>query len=908
MPKIILTLFAFCLFTFSANAQYSLSGTLTNPQDDPVPYASIALSSTIDTSVIQFAVAKEDGSYTMKGIDSGKYILVIACVGYDVEHKLISISDNVENNNIVLTSGAVSMKEIMISAKRIPILMNGDTVIYNSSSFKTQSNASVEDLIKKMPGIQVAKDGSVSSEGKAITKILINGNEFFGGNIEAATKNLDASLVDKVEVIDKKTDEDEFTGAEDNEREKVINLVLKKDHAQGFFGRIRAGYGTDDYYNGHGNINFFRDATQLSLIGGLNNTNRDLYGWREMSTLNSFEINPFNNNNQSWNWGGGVKSREGVGANLHFEPVKGMKTDLSYVLSNEHNINKSTSNSEVYLTDNTIFSEGYSENSGNRSSHQINTKIEYEPDTLNRIVFRGQFSKQVGDNTARSLTQNFITADSIINSGVTKGTVDDDNQKFISKIHWTRKSKKRKDDRFISSVYFGDVTNGNNQGNYFFTAPSLLPFPSNESNVLNKNLRTLEQTIATTAAYQIQLSEKWMIKPGFNWMKSEYSHSFDWVQLGDDKLLSNSPTGSVKAQNMEYYVHISYKLDSVTTIYIVPEFNQTIENRSFVTDKNHQYGFNQLFFIPYMFIRSNKPHKYNFHFNIRANINKPQISQILPVTDDSNPYATTIGNIELQNAMNYRNGWSYQRMFGMGKTLSFNGWSSLSLNPVINKNTISSENYSISEVLNLKSRVYSNHSASLIWPIKPLKASFGLDVDYNYGHSYFIQNNLELESKNNTIGVGPTLQFNEFDMWSFDMDYMIKRQSGSIAGVENNAFLYHEVDAEFTLTPFDRLEWSSSLYLEIYGSNNAVGARTIPILTSELSFFIDKDKKWSLGAKAFDILDKNQNLWRWWTSNRFMQNQNNAVQRYLMGTVTYKIKKPTPKEPKDGPRGSVDKR
>jgi len=231
-------------------------------------------------------------------------------------------------------------------------------------------------------------------------------------------------------------------------------------------------------------------------------------------------------------------------------------------------------------------------------------------------------------------------------------------------------------------------------------------------------------------------------------------------------------------------------------------------------------------------------------------------------------------------------------MFGLGKTLFFNGWNSYSFRPVVNTNVVTSDNYAQSTVVNFKNRIYTNQSVGFTWPIKVLKATIGMDIDYNYGQSYFLQNNEEILSRNNTIAGGPTLQFNEFDMWSFDGDYSLNYQTGSVAGVSNNGFFYHEVDAEFVFTPIERIEWSTSLYLEIYGANNAVGAQTIPILNSEISFFIDKDQQWSIGARAYDILDKNQNLWRWWSNNSFTQNQSNAVQRYVMATLTYKIKKP----------------
>lgn len=894
MTKLFFFLAAFSFFVFSSSAQsFSLSGVLQDANAKSVPYASVSLSTDTDTATLQFIIAKEDGSFSMKDIAAGSYYLVVASIGYEVVYEPIRISADVSDKVIVLTSSTISMKEVMVRAKGIPVLMNGDTVIYNTSSFKTQSNANVEDLIKKMPGIQVDKDGKVSAEGQEITRILINGKEFFGGNVEAATKNLDASLVDKVEVIDKKSEEDEFTGDEGNEREKVINLILKEDKAQGYFGTIRAGYGTNDYYDVKGNINYFKDATQISLIGGLNNIDRNIYGWDEMSTLNTFEINPFNGNNSNWNWNGGVNSYEGIGANVHLEPVKGMKLDMAYVVTMARNIRLAEQNREVYLTENTLFSDEIEDGDGDKENHQINTKMIYEPDTLNRLVWRTQFNMEAASNINRLLTTNFVNPDTVINSGVALNRRNNDNQKFITKLHWTRKLKSNTKNRFMGSLYLGTSQVTNRRQNFFNRADTLLMIPSdNQTPNLIQNLSTNENTIATTAAYQIQLTDKFMIRPGINYMLSEYKHDFDWLPVGDEKRFSNSPVGGVIAQNIEYYIHLSYKLDSFTTLYVVPEINQSIEDRRFTTDKFNQHDFNQFFFIPYMFLRSAKPHKYNFYFNVRANLNRPGVQQMLPVVDDTDPFRTNIGNIKIENFMTYNNGWRYQRMFGLGKTAFIRGWNSYSYRPVINANTVSAENISVSTVTNFKNRVYSNTTMGFTWPIEAIKATLGTDVNYNFGQSFFLQNEQELLSRNHTVAVGPNLQFNEFDMWSLDADYMVNYQTGRIGTSSNNSFFYHEIDIEFVFTPVDRLEWSTSLYMEIYGANNAVGAQTIPILNSEISYYIDKDQQWSLGVRAYDILDKNQNLWRWWSNNSFTQNQSNAVQRFVMGTLTYKIKKP----------------
>ena len=861
-----------------------------DPSEKPIGFASVGLAYASDSAVIQFVISKDDGSFKFNSVKEGEYLITVACFGYEVKYQAISTDKSMSNIVIQMTPSTVSIKELMVKAPKIPIILSGDTVVYNSSSFKTQNNATVEDLITKMPGIQVNKDGTVSTEGQVVTKVLINGKEFFGGNVQAATKNLDADLVDKVELIDRKTDEDEFTGEEGNEREKVINLVLKEEHHRGYFGTIRAGYGTENYHNLHGNMNFFNDQTQLSIIGGSNNVNQRLYGWSEMSTLQSFEINPFNGPNRNTWWNGGVTSYNGGGANLHLTPAKKLNIDIAYVLSNESVIRISDRNSEVFLAGGSLFSERREEASGDKNTHQVNGKMEWEPDTINRFVFRTQLAtmQNLGEDLNRSF--NRTVEDLIINSGVNQDAIDEGNEKFAAKLHWTRKSKKNKDNHLLASVYVGGSDLSNTYNTYFNTDTFLLPFPGDEKPLLNQQLQTKEFTLAFTTGYQLKLSEKFTIRPGLNYMSSRYDHSFIWNE-DESTVNSKSPVGEVLYQNIEYYAHLIFKIDSLTTLHFVPELNQNIEDRRFTTDSSFQYKFNQTFFIPYMFLRSSKPHKYNFRFNIMANVRKPQINRILPVIDNSNPYQTTIGNIELQNYMSYRNNWNYQRIFGLGKILSLRSWARFNVNPVVNSNLIDEGNYSISNVFNFKNSLNLYYNIKMLWPIKAIKAQIGVDVDYSIGQSYFIRNDEELKITNEDIGFGPNIQFNEFDHWSLSLDYLLTQNNGSIGEVKNNAFLSHEIDAELVISPNDRLEFATTLYWEIFGRNAAVGSASIAIWNAELSYFFDKKQKWSLGLRAYDILDQNQNLWRWWSGNRFIQSQSNAVQNYFMGTLTYKIRK-----------------
>lgn len=895
--KNLLTLCAFFFLSISVQAQsFSVRGKVQDSTCKGVPFASVAITDPADTSTIAFTISDDAGNFQLRNIDSGSYLLFVASFGFDVLYKDVEVTKDREGLILDMSSTAVSFKEIMVRASKMPILLNGDTVVYNSSSFKTQSNANVEDLIKKMPGIQVNKDGTIMVEGKQVSKILVNGKEFFGGNVEAATKNLDAALVDKVEVIDKKTDEDEFTGEDAEDREKVINLVLKEEHTRGYFGTIRAGYGSREFYDIHGNMNFFDQNSQLSIIGGLNNMDKRLYGWRDMATLQNFEISPFNQSNRITWWNGGVSTNKGVGVNYHISPSKWIKTDVSYIITNEVPIRRTSRNSEVYLTNSTLFSSSSEQMDATNNAHELNAKVEMEPDTLNRIVVRAKYSKQFSESEERSLAFNYTNLENILNSGVNSDAIDAGNESFAVKAHWTRKNRKRPDDHFLGSIYVGGADVTNVRQSYFNTDTSLLPFPSNEQALLEQDLHTKEQTVAITAAYQFKISEKWSLRPGINALRSVYEHEFTWEPKDQEALLAKSPKGTVEAYNIEYFAHFRYQLDSFTSIHVIPEINQSIEDRRFTTDQEYSYRFSQPFLIPYMFIRSARQHKYYFNLSVHANVRRPDVTQILPVVDNSDPYRVNIGNIELQNYMNYSNSINYRKTFGLGKNVGVNIWNNFNLFPVVNKNYISEENYVVSQVENFKFSYGNYNNLFFNAPWSKIKAVLGVNFGFNNSQSYFIRNDEELAINNRSFDIEPNIQFNEFDLWSLDLEYAISKNFGSIGDQKNNDYISQSIDAELIITPFDRLEWGTELYWEFYGSNSAVGAASIPILTSEVNVFIDKDQRWSVGAKVFDIFDKNQNLWRWWSANSFTENRTNAVQRYVMATVSYKIRKPN-KEP-----------
>ncbi|MEI9810356.1 MAG: TonB-dependent receptor [Bacteroidota bacterium] len=259
---------------------------------EPVAGATITLMEKKDSSLVSFTMTDNSGRFEVTGIPNGEYRLMISHVNYHNADIFFTITDDKKKQdlaNIAMTDKNKVLDEVIVSNEAPPVTMVGDTVQYNAGSFKVQPNASVEQLLKKLPGVKVEKDGTIKAQGEKVSRVLVDGKEFFGNDPKVATKNLPADAVDKVQVYDKQSDQAQLTGFEDGNYEKTINLKLKKDK-KGVFGKVTAGGGNKERYEGKFNVNSFKGARQFSAIGMGNNTNAE--GFSFMDILNFTESLP----------------------------------------------------------------------------------------------------------------------------------------------------------------------------------------------------------------------------------------------------------------------------------------------------------------------------------------------------------------------------------------------------------------------------------------------------------------------------------------------------------------------------------------------------------------------------------------------------------------------------------------
>ncbi|HVG16087.1 MAG TPA: hypothetical protein VM935_14050, partial [Chitinophagaceae bacterium] len=311
--------------------------------------ATVSIITAKDSSLISFTLSSSSGYFEIKNIATGQYILLVSYEGFFALRKPFSITESalmVDLGDVKMVQDYQLLGGVVVKSD-VPIQIKGDTIAYNASSFKVLNpNGTAEDLLKKLPGVQVERDGTVKAQGETVQKIYVDGKEFFGNDPKMATKNLTADMIDQVETYDDMSEQAKFSGVDDGTRSKVMNFKLKKDKKKGMFGRASAAYGTDDRYMGNVSANYFKGATKLSLVARTNNTNN--IGFTNNDNLGIYSGGA--GGGRGGNFGSGSGITKNWNAGLNYSDLWGKKLELtgSYFFNNLNNANLSKSSTQNF--------------------------------------------------------------------------------------------------------------------------------------------------------------------------------------------------------------------------------------------------------------------------------------------------------------------------------------------------------------------------------------------------------------------------------------------------------------------------------------------------------------------------------------------------------------------------------
>ncbi|MFF5383182.1 outer membrane beta-barrel family protein [Pedobacter suwonensis] len=656
VQRAIFIMLLFCGYLAQAQNTGSISGKVVNAKDKkPVDFATIAVKNLKDSSVVASGQTNPDGSFTFKAIAPGKYRIYAAFLGLKTTTKDIEVAKAAVNaGEIAMSDDGVDLKTVNVTAT-IPIVVKKDTLEFDAKSIKVRENAVVEDLLKKVPGVEVAKDGSVKAQGETITKVKVDGKEFFGNDPLLATKNLPADMVDKIQVIDELSEQAQFTGIDDGTRNKILNITTKNGMKHGYFGNSTVGYGSNDRYDASLNVNKFDDDRQISFIGQFNNVNKQNFG-QGGGVGNGF--GGFGGGRGGFGGGsngggsGGITTTNAAGLNFADTYKDGTQFQASYFFNK--------AKSELIQNSNTQNLAGGTNNIDeaiNNTSDRINHRFNFMVDTK----INPSLSVKIQPNLAYTETDgnNFNSYTRILDDGSTIGSQRNTTTTATPSIGnnlLIRKSFKRRG-RTLSlnvntSINDNDGTNLNYRNDKITKGTVARDTITNQlnntsSHSINNTTRVvytepLNKTLSVEVNYQNGYSNSDSQRDVFNY--NPLTLQFDLVDntfsnIYNNRTLTNAAGLSLTTTEKKYNWNIGVAAQQTNRV-----------NTNLTTGLRRTQNFINI--TPSAQFRYNFSNRKRLFINYRGSTNQPTIDQIQPIPDNTNAQTIYLGNPELKPAFN----------------------------------------------------------------------------------------------------------------------------------------------------------------------------------------------------------------------------------------------------------------
>lgn len=908
-------------FTQAQNAQ--ITGTvLDSASRDAVVGAYVAVSRNTPDAKPEYVTTDVNGKFVFTGLTRQvSYLVKVTYLSYKDFTRLVTVSNDVQDlGTIRLTESVANLKEVKVVGQVTAMEQKGDTTQFNAAAFKTNPDATSEDLIQKMPGITVT-NGTVTAHGETVNRVLVDGKPFFGDDAALTLKSLPAEVVDKIEVFDKLSDQAQFTGFDDGSAQKTINIVTKADKRMGQFGKVFAGYGLDDRYQAGGNVSFFKGNQRISVIGLSNNINVQNFSSQDLLGVSG--------------GGGGNRGGGGSAGNFLVGNQSGITGTNSFGLNYANKIGKKvevsgsyffnrTSNTNVQSTAQQYFLQGgagdqlYNENSrtnSTNSNHRLNFRVEYNIDPKNSLIITPRLSFQ--DNHSGSVKAGLttlITDGSKINSSNNSSANVNKGYNFSNDLLFRHAFEKK--GRTVSFNFNTQINDKNGRRdlysrNIYFDNLALpdtamrgdtidqRSFTHSDGVTLGGNL-VYTEPISTTGQLQFNYG---LTVSNSNSNKDTYNMSYDEGSYSDlDSLLTNNFDNRYITNRAG--LGYRYRKNSWSANLGVDFQNTGLYSQQLapVNNKVDQSFTNVL---PNLMVNYRSKTGTQFRAFFRSSTNQPSISQLQNVVDNSNPLSLTAGNPDLKQE--YRNMVSFRySLAGAKRPYNFNAMLFLTQtnNAIVNSTFIAQEPTTLPNgiVLERGAKLTSPINVDGSWnarsfftygkPVAPLKLNLNLTTGFNYLRSPGMINNVPNFSNTYAVSQGLVVSSNISDKLDFTVAY-----SGNY-NVVRNSIQPNLNNNYYTQSLTGKVNWifgkgfvvQSDISNQSYRGLGAGYNQNFTLWNASVGKKFLKNNAGELKLTVFDILKQNNSISRNVTETYVQDVTNRVLTQYAMLTFTYTLR------------------
>lgn len=939
----------FLLLAGNMQAQEKVSGSVKGKVTDSIKKenlreATISVVKAKDSSVVAYTVAKPDGSFEIKDLPAGMYRLIVSYSGYESYSKNFMVSADfpaINVNTIYLQPRGTMLEAVVVEGP--PIQVKKDTVEFRASAFAVKPNANAEDILKKLPGVEVDREGNVKAQGEDVQKVYVDGKEFFGNDPKLATKNITADMIESIQVFDDMSDQAKFTRIDDGSRAKTINIKLKKDKKKGSFGRLVAGGGTDERYETSLTFNRFNGDERISFLGGSNNLNKQSFSFSDIVTsMGGFGSRGGGGMGGGAGFGGGGGMRSvtitdaggGRGANIGFSNFGsntgnginrnttaglnytnkfGNKLDVtgSYFFSNGNNRNERSSQRTTFFpSDSSAVQNTLSRSESINQNHRVNLRMEYFIDSSNSLLFTPSFTLQHSESL--SIDTNYTMSSSPLKSylaisGVTRNENERDGMNFNNNLLFRHKFGKTGRTLTVglnNSFNRSDGNGSNISPLTFYNDDGTVARVRRQDLVSEQITRSGNNTISSSYTEPVGNNKLFEFNLAylFNestsdrkvWDYNAGTGKYDQVNLLQTNYFKNNFVASraginFRVQETKYNYQIGGSLQQATL---------TSTSLRAATGKDTTVKQDFLNFFPTANFQYSWSRSKNLRVRYNGRTNQPSISQLQDVPDVSNPLQIVTGNPglrqEFSNSLNLNYSTFNMQSF---RFFNVNVNAGNTSNKIVNSIDTVGRGVLLLRPVNLDGAMNIGSFVTLGFPLKGnLKGS-----NFNFNNSIRYNRDVSLLYRQKNI----TNTFIVNQSAGINLDIKQKLNLGINASVAYNKVTYSVTSAVNQDQKYYTQTYSSDIsYLGLknwvfntsfdYFVNTGRGEgfnQTIPLWNASIAHQLFKKRNGELKFSVNDLLNQNQAIGRNVGDNYIEDTRSLVLKRYFLLTFTYNLSK-----------------
>ncbi|OQP61588.1 outer membrane beta-barrel family protein [Niastella populi] len=941
-------IFAFAAAGFAQNVSGSIQGKLYDSlYVETLTDATITVLHATDTTIVTYTLADAKGEFRIKNLSAGSYRLMISYQGYAPRYIRFSITTenpNVQLGTVYMSKKDDMLKEVIVEAP--PIIVKKDTVEFRADAFKTKPNSTAEDLLKKLPGVQVDKDGNVKAQGEDVQKVYVDGKEFFGTDPKMATKNITADMIESVQVFDDMSDQAKFTRIDDGSRSKTINIKLRKDKRTGYFGRFTAGIGDNERYQVSGMFNRFDNDRRISILAGSNNLNRSSFSFNDIvGNMGGFGSR---GGGGGFGGGGGGRGRGGFGggnfggpggggfssfgssnngitkatnAGINYTDKWGSKVDVtgSYFFSNSDNRKEQQSLTQQTINgDSTILRNEDMFSTSKNQNHRFNLRFEYYIDSMNSLLYTPNLVIQHSESYSYDTLftrANKGALDFLANEGVNINSNERDGINLNNNLLYRRKF--HKPGRTLTIGLNNSINNSDGNG---ITQSPLRSYDSvgNLLGTVYQNYMSTQKTRALnnviSTSYTEPIGNNKLIEINYAYTNRHSTSDRDAFDYNADSLkydiINKAQTNYFENDFIAHRAGANFRLQHQKyswQIGAAVEHSQlnNYNERALTGDTTIKQTYTNLFptaNFSYQFSRSK-----NLRVFYRGRTNQPSVNQLQEVPDQSNILSVVNGNPSLKQEFAHNVNLNYNTFDAV--TFKF---LSVSLSLSATQNKIANSVEILTDELRQKYELQhlppgaqytapvnvngAYSTSSFITFGLPLQGKMkGSSLNFNNNITYNRDINMLYQKRNITNALvvsqtaGINLDIKEALIVGLNASVAYNKATYSQQSIQNNEYFTQTYSADISYTFLKSLVLSTDFDYYINTGRADGFNQSIPLWNSSLAYQLFKKKNGELKFSVNDLLNQNQSITRTISDGYVQDTRSTVLKRYFMLTFTYNL-------------------